>query len=274
MELLEIAAIAEKKSIHPIAVAIYKEAERIKLPLEDGTDYKETVGMGIECNSKYGKIKVGNYDYAGGNGRSLGATVYVSLDDECIGYIGVGDNIKENGKKAFLDLRKSGIKKIYVLSGDKKSRVDTVASTLYADGAYSQLLPEHKLDALEDIIVNGKNTKIGYAGDGINDLPCLSRADIGISMGALGSDVAVEKSDVIITDDDIEKVSLTYSVARRTKRTVIANIAFALSVKVLVALLDILLPGFPLFLAVLADVGVMLLTVLNSLRAGRKTHFE
>lgn len=271
MELLEIAGIAEKKSIHPIAMAIVKEAERFKITLEDGTEYKETVGMGIECTSARGKVKVGNYDFAGGEERSIGATVYVSLNDKCVGYIGVGDSIKENGKKAFDCLRENGIKKIYVLSGDKKSRVDMVASTLYADGAYSQLLPEHKLDALEDIISSTKNTVVGYCGDGINDLPSLSRADVGISMGSLGSDSAIEKSDVVITDDNIEKISKAYDIAKKTKKTVIANIILAIGIKALVAILNIVIPAFPMFLAVAADVGVMLVTILIALGAGKSS---
>ncbi len=274
MELLEIVSIAEKKSNHPIAQAILREADRFKLSIETGKNYKEVIGKGVECDSTRGHIKAGNYAFAGGEEHSSSATVYVTLNNECIGYIGVGDNIKENGKKAFDSLRESGIKKIYIISGDKKSKVDIVASTLYADGAYSQLLPEHKLDALEDIIENGKDVKIGYCGDGINDLPCLSRADIGISMGALSSDSAVEKSDVVITDGDIEKVSQAVKIAKNTKKRVTLNISFAIGIKALVAVLNIALPVFPMFLAVLADVGVMLIAVLNALRAGKKSHLE
>ena len=270
MQLLEIAAIVEKKSKHPIAQAIVKEAKRFKMELEDGTNYNETIGKGIECDSSLGHIKAGSFEYCGGEELSSSANVYVSLNGKCIGYIGVGDNIKENGKKAFDNLRENGIEKIYIISGDKKSKVDVVASTLYADGAYSQLLPEHKLDALEDIMEHGSNVKIGYCGDGINDLPCLSRADVGISMGAVSSDSAVEKSDVVITDDDIEKVSLAISIAKNNKRRVLGNIIFAISAKVLVALLNIIVPSFPMFVAVLADVGVMLIAILNALRSGKR----
>lgn len=271
MELLEIASVVEKKSVHPVAQAIQREAERFKIGFEEGTNYREVAGRGAECDSSFGHIKAGNYDFAGcGDQASGSATVYISLDGKCIGYIGVGDNIKENGKKAFDRLRENGIKKIYILSGDKKSKVDIVASTLYADGAYSQLLPEHKLDALEDIIENGKDVKVGYCGDGINDLPCLSRADIGISMGAVSSDAAMDRSDIVIADDDIEKVSLAMEIAKDTKKRVISNIVFSISVKVLVAILNIVVPTFPMFVAVLADVGVMLIAVLNALRAGKK----
>ena len=271
MEILEIAGIAEKKSNHPIGVAVLKEAERFKINNEVAKKYKEHLGKGVECESSRGKIKVGTFDFAGGSVPSSSATIYVSLNDECIGYIGVGDNLKENGKKAFDSLREDGIEKIYILSGDKKSKVDAVASTLYADGAYSQLLPEHKLDALEDIVLSGKNVKIAYCGDGINDLMCLSRADIGVSMGSLGLDGAVEKSDVVITDGDIEKISLAYKIAKKTKKKIITNIAFALGVKLLVTVLNFAVPVFPMFICVLSDVGVMLATVLNSVLINKKS---
>jgi Cd2+/Zn2+-exporting ATPase len=274
MELIEIVSIVEKKSSHPVAQAVQREAARLKIGEEDGTNYREFSGMGVECDSSHGHIKAGTYEYAGDGGMSASATVYVSLDGKCIGYIGVGDTIKENGKKAFDALRANGIEKIYVLSGDKKSKVDIVASTLYADGAYSQLLPEHKLDALEDIIENGNDVKIGYCGDGINDIPCLSRADVGISMGTVGVDSAVEKSDVVIADDDIEKVSLALGISRNVKKRVITNIALAISVKAIFAILNIVVPSFPMSLAVFADVGVLLITILSALNAGKKSKLE
>lgn len=274
MELLELLGIVEKKSNHPVAMAVQREVERFKLTTEEGTGYKERLGLGIECNSSKGHIKAGNYEYAGGDEQFSGATVYVSLNGEFIGYVGIGDSIKENGKISFDKLRANGVEKIYVISGDKQSKVDAIASTLYADGAYSQLLPEHKLDALEDIIASGENVKIGYCGDGINDLPCLSRADIGITIGALSSDAAMEKSDVVIVDDDLEKVPKAMSIAKNTKKRVITNIVFAISAKLLIAILNIVVPGFPMIIAVLADVGVMLIAILNALRAGRKSRLK
>ncbi len=271
MELLEILGIVEKKSSHPVAQAVQKEVERFKLNIEDGENYHEELGKGAECDSSKGHIRAGTFAFAGGDEQFSGATIYVSLNGKFIGYFGVGDSIKENGKISFDKLRANGIEKIYIISGDKKSKVDAVASTLYADGAYSQLLPEHKLDALEDIIVTHENTKIGYCGDGVNDTPCLSRADVGFAMGALGSEVAIEKGDVIIADDDLEKIPMAIKIAKSTKKTIITNIALAIGVKALVTILTLSLPMFPMALAVFADVGIMLITVLNALRAGRKT---
>lgn len=269
MELLEIVSIAEYKSTHPMAQAILREAERFKITITPGKNYKEEIGLGVECDSKFGKIKAGNYKFINPATPNSQATVYVSIDDECIGYIGVGDNIKENGKKAFDKLRKAGIKKLYVLSGDKKNKVDAVASTLYADGAYSQLLPGQKLDALEDIIESGQNVKIGYCGDGINDLPCISRADVGIAIGTVSTDAAVERSDLVIIDDDLEKIPRAIEISKNAKKRAIGNIIFAISTKVIIGALSIALPFFPMTLAVFADVGVMLITIINSLFAGR-----
>lgn len=269
MQLLEIVATAELKSNHPMAAAVLKEAERFKISVTAGENYKEEIGFGVECDSKFGKIKAGSHRYVGGCPQNSQATIYVSLDGKCIGYIGVGDNIKPNGKKAFDKLRENGIQKIYILSGDKKSKVDMVASTLYADGAYSQLLPGEKLDALEDIISNTKDIKVGYCGDGINDLPCISRADVGIAIGTVSTDAAQEHSDLVIVDDDLEKIPRAIAISKNARARVIANIAFAISAKAIIAILSIALTGFPMALAVLADVGVMLITVVNSLFAGR-----
>ena len=269
MELLEIVAIAELKSNHPMAEAILREAKRFKLSVQAGENYREEIGYGVECDSKYGKIKAGSHRFIGDCAYNSQANIYVSLDGKCIGYIGVGDNIKSNGKKAFDELRENGIEKIYILSGDKKSKVDMVASTLYADGAYSQLLPGEKLDALEDIVSNTKNVKIGYCGDGINDLPCISRADVGIAIGTVSTDAAQEHSDLVISNDDLEKIPKAISIAKNTKRRVIGNIAFAIASKLTIALLSIILPNFPMTIAVLADVGVMLITIVNAIFSGR-----
>ena len=266
MDLLAIAAIAEKKSKHPIARAILREAKRFKIDVPSGKE----IGCGIECDSPYGKIKTGSYRYAAeGTPRQSKATVYVSLNGACIGYIGVGDNIKANGKITFDKLRENGIKKIYILSGDKKEKVDIVASSLYADGAYSQLLPNQKIDALVDIIESSNGVKIGYCGDGINDLPAIIRADVGFSINGVSTDAAIDNSDVIIADDDLEKIPKAVKIAKNTKGTIIANVAFAIAAKLTIGLLCILLPSFPMALAVIADVGIMLVTLINSLNAGK-----
>ena len=270
MDLLAFAAIAEKKSKHPIARAILKEAKRFKIDIPSGKAYHEEVGYGIECDSPHGKIKTGSYRYAAeGTPRQSKATVYVSLNGKCIGYIGVGDNIKANGKITFEKLRANGIKKIYILSGDKKEKVDIVASTLYADGAYSQLLPNQKIDALVDIIEGSNGVKIGYCGDGINDLPAIIRADVGFSINGVSTDAAIEHSDVIIADDDLEKIPKAVKIAKNTKAAVVANVIFAIAAKLTIGLVSLLVPSFPMVVAVIADVGIMLITLINALNAGK-----
>lgn len=270
MELLAFAAMAEKKSKHPIARAILKEAKRFKIDVPSGKCYREEIGCGIECDTQNGKIKTGSYRYAAeGTPRQSKATVYVSVNGECIGYIGVGDNIKSNGKITFDKLRENGIKKIYILSGDKKEKVDIVASSLYADGAYSQLLPNQKIDALVDIIEGTSGTKIGYCGDGINDLPAIIRADVGFSINGVSTDAAIEHSDVIIADDDLEKIPKAVKIAKNAKARITANVIFALVAKLTLGALSIFLPTFPMTLAVIGDVGVMLVTLISAINAGK-----
>ena len=166
-------------------------------------------------------------------------------------------------------MRANGIKKIFILSGDKKSKVDMVAGTLYADGAYSQLLPGEKLDALEDIIETGEKVKVGYCGDGVNDLPCISRADVGIAIGTVSTDTAEVQSDLVIIDDDLEKIPKAIAISKNARARVIGNIAFAIAAKAIIATLSIILPSFPMTVAVFADVGVMLITIINSLFSGK-----
>ena len=247
-----------------------KEAKRFKIDIPSGKAYHEEVGYGIECDSPHGKIKTGSYRYAAeGTPRQSKATVYVSLNGKCIGYIGVGDNIKANGKITFEKLRENGIKKIYILSGDKKEKVDIVASTLYADGAYSQLLPNQKHDALVDIVEGSSGVKIGYCGDGINDLPAIIRADVGFSINGVSTDAAIEHSDVIIVDDDLEKIPKAVKIAKNTKAAVVANVIFAIAAKLTIGIISLFVPSFPMAVAVIADVGVMLVTLINALHAGR-----
>lgn len=270
IELLEIVGIAEMKSNHPIAIAVVKEAKKFNIELIEGENYVETPGYGVECDSPYGHIKAGNRMFVDPPTGVIG-TVYVSVDGKYVGAVGIGDELKANSKIAFEKLRKLGVKKKIILSGDKKSKVDAVARTLLAETAYSNLKPEDKLHALEDIIASNPDMKVAYCGDGINDTPTLARADIGIAMGAIGSDAAVESSDVIIMDDNIEKVPLAIRISKKTHRTVISNIVMSLVVKTAV----LILLGLPfvqvkMLHAVLADVGILIVTIINSLRAGRQ----
>ena len=258
------------KSNHPIAIAVVKEAKKFNIELIEGENYVETPGYGVECDSPYGHIKAGNRMFVDPPTGVIG-TVYVSVDGKYVGAVGIGDELKANSKIAFEKLRKLGVKKKIILSGDKKSKVDAVARTLLAETAYSNLKPEDKLHALEDIIASNPNMKVAYCGDGINDTPTLARADIGIAMGAIGSDAAVESSDVIIMDDNIEKVPLAIRISKKTHRTVISNIVMSLVVKTAV----LILLGLPfvqvkMLHAVLADVGILIVTIINSLRAGRQ----
>ena len=269
LELLKLVAIVEQKSIHPIAVAVVSEAGKFNIEYQEGENYEETPGYGVECDSEYGHIKAGNRMFVEPPSGTYG-TVYVSLDGRYIGAIGIGDELKTNSKIAFEQLRKLGVKKKVILSGDKKSKVDMVAKTLLAELAYSNLKPEDKMNAIEDILSTNPGMKIAYCGDGINDIPALARADIGIAMGAIGSDSAVASSDVIIMDDNIEKVPMAIKIAKKTHRVVLTNIIASIAVKaIMLALLAIPSIGVTMLHAVIADVGVLILAILNSLRAGR-----
>lgn len=269
LELLKMVTIAEQKSIHPIAVAVVSESKKFNIDITEGTNYVETPGSGVECDSEYGHIKAGNRHFIDPPSGTYG-TVYVSLDGKYIGSIGIGDELKTNSKIAFEQLRKLGVKKKVILSGDKKTKVDMVAKTLLAELAYSNLKPEDKMNAIEDILNDEPGMRIAYCGDGINDIPALARADIGIAMGAIGSDSAIENSDVIIMDDNIEKVPLAIKIAKRTHSVVMTNIIASIAVKaIMLALLAIPGLGITMLHAVIADVGLLILAILNSLRAGR-----
>lgn len=266
MNILKYVCIAERKSTHPIAMAIMKEGKKFNIDDEVGENYVETVGKGVECDSRYGHIKAGKKSFVGAVCDTPN-NIIISLDGKFIGSVGIGDELKPNSKIAFQKLKKLGVEKRVILSGDKKSKVDAVARTLLADIAYSELKPEDKLDALEEIM-SKKSGNVAYCGDGINDIPSLARADVGIAMGAVGSDSAVESSDVVIMDDDIEKVPLSIRIAKRTKTVVLENIILSMTIKVVMLILCGL--GLVSMLwAVVSDVGVLILAILNSLRAGR-----
>lgn len=271
-ELLRIAAIAEANSSHPIAQSIM---EAYGKPVENGnnSNHKEHAGLGIETTIEGRKILLGNnilFNERGilkGNGKSDGTIVNIAVDGNYEGHISVEDKVKSNAGKAISELRSMGIKKVIMLTGDNKSAAERVADELGIDKVYYELLPQDKVGIVEELMDNNaKGKKLAFAGDGINDAPVLARADIGIAMGAMGSDAAIEAADVVLMTDDLEKLPQALRIARKTRSIVWQNIAFALGVKGIVLLLGA--GGLAtMWEAVFADVGVAVIAVLNSMRA-------
>lgn len=193
--------------------------------------------------------------------------VFVSIDDSYAGCIRIRDKLKEGAAEAVKMLRQSGVRRLVMLTGDNSSVAEAVASELGIDEVYAQLLPEDKVAIVEEIIEGKSNEKgaVAFAGDGINDAPVLSRSDVGIAMGALGSDAAIEAADIVLMDDDPGKIARAMRISRRCMRIVRQNIVLAIGIKVLCLMLCALgLAG--MWLAIFADVGVMVLAVLNSMR--------
>ncbi|WP_294386858.1 heavy metal translocating P-type ATPase [uncultured Clostridium sp.] len=270
-ELLEITAMGEIHSNHPIAVSIAKAYGK-DINKDEIKDYKEISGHGIEVtireddvllgNSKLMEMNNINYD----NIDSIGTIVHVAINGEYKGNIVISDEIKENVKEALSELKDVGIKNTIMLTGDNKNVADKVAKDIGIDEVYSELLPGDKVSKIEDIL-SKKNSKgkVLFVGDGINDAPVLARADIGVAMGGIGSDAAIEAADVVLMKDKIEEISEAIRVSRRTNKILWQNIIFSLGVKVIVMFLVVL--GLTnMWAAVFADVGVTLIAVLNSMR--------
>ena len=270
-ELLEITAMGEIHSNHPIAVSIAKAYGK-DINKDEIKDYKEISGHGIEVNIREDDVLLGNsklmemnninYD----NIDSIGTIVHVAINGEYKGNIVISDEIKENVKEALSELKDVGIKNTIMLTGDNKNVADKVAKDIGIDEVYSELLPGDKVSKIEDIL-SKKNSKgkVLFVGDGINDAPVLARADIGVAMGGIGSDAAIEAADVVLMKDKIEEISEAIRVSRRTNKILWQNIIFSLGVKVIVMFLVVL--GLTnMWAAVFADVGVTLIAVLNSMR--------
>ena len=270
-ELLEITAIGESLSNHPIAVSITK-AYRNKVNKDEIKDYKEISGYGIEVNIKGNDVLIGNSKLMKINNieyndiYSIGTIVHVAINGEYKGNIVISDEIKENVKESLSELKEVGIKKTIMLTGDNKSVAEKVAMDIGIDEVYSELLPGDKVSKIEDILNKGTSKgKVLFVGDGINDAPVLARADIGVAMGAIGSDAAIEAADVVLMKDNIEEISEAIRISRRTNIILWQNIIFSLGIKIIVMLLVIL--GLTnMWAAVFADVGVTLIAVLNSMR--------
>ena len=274
-ELLENAALAEEYSSHPIAVSIKKAYEELKEDGLDGnlserlSDLTEVAGQGISVKVDGETVLVGNDKLMSSNNidfekcDDFGTIVYVAKNNIFLGTIVINDRIKETSKESLAALKNIGIQKNVMLTGDTKEVADIVAREVGLDYAYAQLLPQDKVDKLEEILAE-KNTT-AYVGDGINDAPVLARADVGIAMGGIGSDAAIEAADVVIMDDNLDNIVKGIKVAKRTMSIAKQNIIFAIGVKVIFLLLAAI--GFgTMWEAVFADVGVTVLCIINAMR--------
>ena len=278
-ELMSFAASAERFSTHPIAKSVTHAYEaEFSSPLREVEEIKEIAGRGIEAITGKKILFVGNLALLSDNGipvpdceieNEFGVSVYVALDGRYIGHITVSDKAKESAAKALRALRSAGVKKTVMLTGDRPSVAEKVATELNIDQYRAELLPADKVNALEEFLSDGKRRKVAFVGDGINDAPVLARADVGIAMGALGSDAAIEAADIVLMNDDLHKISDAILLSRRTRRIVVENIVFALGVKITVLILGALgIVG--LNAAVFADVGVAVIAILNSMRNLKK----
>ena len=271
-QLIEYAAYAESGSSHPISVSL-KKAYGKEMSLERVYDIEEIAGHGVKA------VVDGKTVYAG-NLRLMnkmkifvrqeydeGTMVYVAVDNNYAGCITISDVIKETSKDAISGLKKHGIKQTVMLTGDAKKTAERVAQEIGMDKVCSELLPADKVNEVEKLLAQkAAKEKLAFVGDGINDAPVLSRADIGIAMGALGSDAAIEAADIVLMDDDPAKISLAMKISLKTLKIVKENIVFALAIKAICLILGALgIAG--MWLAIFADVGVMVLAVLNATRA-------
>ena len=270
--LLEYAAYAESASTHPISVSL-KKAYNQKIDNTLVENIQEIAGHGVEADYNGHHILAGNaklmklkgIDYSAYT--KAGTLVYVAVDDKYAGCIVISDIIKDHAKEAISGLKALGAKETVMLTGDSASTADLVANTIGIDTVHSELLPADKVEEVEKLLAKKSDKeKLAFVGDGINDAPVLSRADIGIAMGGLGSDAAIEAADVVLMDDDPLKISLAMKISTKTLRIVKQNIVFALAVKFICLVLGAL--GIAnMWLAIFADVGVMILAVMNATRA-------
>lgn len=270
-ELLELTAYAESYSNHPIALSIKKAYDK-SIDKNRISEISEIAGNGVRAEINGCSILVGNenllknHNISYQKANETGTIVYTAKNSKFLGYIVISDELKEDAQKAIIELKKLKLQTV-MLTGDTEESGLAVAKELNIDKAYTQLLPIDKVDKIEDIIEQKtKNKSVIFVGDGINDAPVLTRADVGIAMGGLGSDAAIEAADVVIMDDKPTKVATAIKIAKQTLTIVKENIAFALGIKVLFLILGAF--GFvTMWGAVFADVGVTLIAVLNSLRA-------
>ena len=271
-KVIELAAVAECSSSHPISKSLQKAYGKF-IDRKRVGNITELSGKGLIAEVDGHNVAVGNaklMDHVGVVAipcHQVGTIVHVAIDKEYAGHIIISDIIKPHAKEAVSELKRSGVEKTVMLTGDAKAVANQVASTLGIDEVYSELLPEGKVQKVEDLISRKpEKAKLAFVGDGINDAPVLSRADIGIAMGAMGSDAAIEAADVVLMDDDPSKIAKAIKISRKCLSIVYQNIVFAIGIKVACLILGAV--GIAnMWFAIFADVGVMILAVLNAIRA-------
>ena len=271
-KLIELTALAESASSHPISKSLQKSYGK---PLDRTRveNIRELAGKGIIATVDGKEVAAGNEKLMAELGidpiscRSVGTTVHVAVDGKYCGHIVIADRLKPNAVKAVEAVKKAGVQSVVMLTGDRRNVAQAVAAELGVDEVRSELMPADKVAAVEELLTKrtGKG-KVAFVGDGINDAPVLSRADIGIAMGAMGSDAAIEAADIVLMDDDPLKIAKGIKISRKCLRIVKQNIWFAIGIKVLCLILGAL--GFAnMWMAIFADVGVMILAILNAIRA-------
>ena len=271
-ELLELAALAERFSDHPISRSIQAACQSAPDP-NRVTDAKEIAGHGVRAVVDGKTVLAGNQKLMDqfhipfeDACHHVGTIIHVAVDGVYMGHIVISDQVKEGAKETLRDLKAAGVRKTVMLTGDSQAVGQAVARQLGLDEVHAELLPGDKVDQVEGLLQNkGPKEQLVFVGDGINDAPVLSRADIGVAMGAMGSDAAIEAADIVLMDDDLKKLPVAVRIARKTLRIVRENIVFALAVKFLVLILSAV--GVAnMWWAVFADVGVSVIAILNSMR--------
>ena len=271
---LSMAAHAESFSDHPIAVSV-RAAYSGKIDRESIAEAREESGHGVSARVNEHLVLVGNDKLMAEHGVAwhdcdlTGTVLHVTVDGAYVGHIVIADMVKDDAEKAIRDLHAAGVRRCVMLTGDRQDVAEAVAERLGIDEVRAQLLPEDKVDAVEHLLAGEKDgARLAFVGDGINDAPVLMRADVGVAMGAMGSDAAIEAADVVLMDDKPSKIAQAMRVARKTMRIVWQNIVFALGVKILI----LVLAAFGIanmWLAVFGDVGVAMIAILNAMRCMR-----
>ena len=273
-KLIEIAAMAESFSNHPIAISIIKEYGK-EIDKEVIKEYEEIAGHGIKAVINNEEVLIGNaklmnqFNISYNEVDSIGTVVYCAINGEFKGSIVISDKIKENAAEALINLKAAGVKKTVMLTGDNKKTAENVGEKVNIDEVHSELLPLGKVKEVEKLLkASNKNGRLAFVGDGVNDAPVLARADIGIAMGGIGSDAAIEAADVVLMKDDINALVDAINVSKKTNKILWQNIIFALGIKVIVMVLGTF--GIAnMWTAVFADVGVTIIAIINSTRCFR-----